>query len=125
MAPHVPRETLDRRPEHGPCDCNIDHDPVDHGASHRLAEHTSCWGWPPCGGCDSCLAAQAAYYAGLRTTVTGEGWDVHSTGKHGAEVRWRKDPAQALALAFTLGGTIVPANTSFPPVGWDALAVTP
>jgi len=37
------------------------------------------------------------------------GWEVRSSGPRGTELRWRRDPAEALALAFTLGGTIAPA----------------
>ena len=43
--------------EHGPCGCLSD-DPVHN--PHSIAEHTECWGWPPCGGCDSCGCLQAA-----------------------------------------------------------------
>lgn len=42
------------------------------------------------------------------------GWDVASHGERGLELRWRRDPAEALALAFTLGGCIVPAGTPPP-----------
>jgi len=38
------------------------------------------------------------------------GWEVRSNGPHGIELRWRRDPAEALALAFTLDGTISPAS---------------
>ena len=109
----VSRETPDRRPQLGPCDCNIDHpEAINAGDHHRIAEHTSCWGWPPCGGCHDCLAAQARYYDGLRSTGA-TGWDIYSTGERGTEVRWRREPAEALAIAFVVGGTIVPVGEPF------------
>ena len=49
-----------------PCTCAA-YDPVEN--AHTEAEHTSC-GWSgqdtPCGGCDSCISAQAHYYRRLR-----------------------------------------------------------
>jgi hypothetical protein len=44
------------------------------------------------------------------------GWDIHSTGPRGREVRWRRDPAEALALAAIKGGTVVPAGSPSPPL---------
>jgi len=41
---------------------------------------------------------------------THPGWEVRSDGPRGIELRWRRDPAEALALAFTLGGSITPAG---------------
>lgn len=52
--------------QHGPCGCPAD-DPVHN--PHTLAEHTECYGWPPCGGCDSCICLQVSYYRRLERTT--------------------------------------------------------
>jgi len=65
-------EVLGIRQRTAPCGCAA-YDPI-HNA-HSGTEHTSC-GWTgadlPCGGCDSCVSAQVAYYRSATALPTQE-----------------------------------------------------